>query len=302
MIAGTAALGGCAATSGYPEDPQSPGHLFSDTKALEQLRQTYFSKDVDDCYRAASCPQLCPEKIPTCLNSKQAIRDDIVLNRMHVYDMEFTLFVRDLSSANNILSLGSDLTALTLNGLGATTGDAPTKAALAAASGGVIAANGDVNKDIFYQKTVPAIIAQMEADRTKAETTILGGLAKPDSEYSLQRAELDLDTLNNAGSLNTAVSNITQQSGTAQAQSQQKMALFQTSAMATTPAALKIRAWLKGTPPAVLNDAHYDQLDNWLQQNPDPNLGVVTVEQLADVTNDAVESLRQKAISALTIP
>lgn len=278
----TGLLGGCAALSGYPADPQKP-----DT--LGALRDKYFSPTVEDCYKAGDCTDALK------LTGRQAIRDDVVLSRMHIYDMEFTLFVRDLSGGNNTFSIGTDLTALALNGLGATTGNAGTKAALAAASGGVIASNGAINKDLFYQKTVPAIIAQMEADRQKAEATILNGLSHPDVVYPLQRANLDLDILNDAGSLNSAVAKITQQSSNEKTKTQDQMNRFSTSAMARTASAVKIRAWL--FPSGGLDPTHYGQMLKWLTENTDQSLHAVTVEQIADVTDDSLETARQRAIA-----
>ena len=281
--------------SGYPEDPQNPGSV-QNSAALDALRTKYFDPAIDACYQAADC------KAKNLLNltDKQAIRDDVVLNRMRVYDMEFSLFARDLSGANNSVSLGSDLTALALNGLGATTGNTATKAALAAASGGVIAANGAVDKDLFYQKTVPALIKQMQADRAAAETTVLQGLMKTDAEYSLERAQLDLDTLADAGSLNTAVASITQQSATQQTLNQKAMNTYQSSAMAETTSAVAIRTWLKNG--GTLDTNRYSQLQAWLTNNSDPTLHTVQVEQLADVTDDSLEAARQRAVKDINIP
>jgi hypothetical protein len=285
-------LGGCAALSGYPTDPQNSGSL-KNSGALDALRDKYFAPGIDDCYRAGNCTA------QLNLTDKQAIRNDVVLNRMRVYDMEFSLFARDLSGTNNSITIGSDLTALALNGLGATTGNAATKAALAAASGGVIAANGAVDTDLFYQKTIPALISQMQADRLKAETTLLSGLTKSDADYPLERAELDLDTLNDAGSLNSAVANITQQSATQQSQSQQQMNLYQTSAIATSTSAIAIRTWLKNG--GTLDMTRYKQLQAWLTNNSDTSLHTVQVEQLADVTDDSLEAARQRAITEIPI-
>lgn len=283
-----ALLSSCAALSGYPQDPQ-------DTAALGHLRAKYFALDATDCYKRTDCYKTIG------FASQRALRDDIVLSRIHIYDMEFSLFVRDLSGANNSLSVGTDFAALALNGLGATTGDVATKAALAAASGGVLAANGAVNKDVFYQKTVPAIVAQMQADRTAAKATILAGLRLSDADYPLQRAELDLDVLNDAGSLNTAIATITQQSSRAQAVSQSLMDKLQSSAIARTQSVLQIRAWLFPAPAGTLDDAHYDQLHNWLLNNSDPALHAIEVEALADVTDDSLEAARQRAITDLKI-
>jgi hypothetical protein len=282
-------LSGCAAMSGYPTDPQNL-HSTQDSTDLSTLREKYFALGIDDCYRKGNCTDLLG------LTDKQAIRNDVVLNRMRVYDMEFSLFARDLSSTNNSVSIGTDLTALALNGLGATTGNAATKAALAAASGGVIAANGAVDKDLFYQKTIPALIAQMQADRLTAETTILQGLKNSDADYPLQRAELDLDTLNDAGSLNSAIAAITQQASTQQAQSQ--MTANQTSVMAYTPSAVTILTWLKNG--GTLDANRNGQLQAWLTGNSDPTLRTKHVSDL--IGSDAgMEAARVRAIKELSI-
>src|SRR5258708_2011686 len=132
LIAATA-LGGCVNFSGFSDDPLKP-----DAHSIAEMRQQYWSQAILDCYHSGAC-------VTPNLADRKAVRDYIVLGRMHVYRVEFSLLVRTLSGGNNVFSVGSDLTALALNGLGATTGDAATKAALAAASAGVLAANGAVD-------------------------------------------------------------------------------------------------------------------------------------------------------------
>lgn len=283
-------LGGCAALTGYPQDPlksdaaSALSNQQGSQSVLDQLTAEYFGAKSEDAYKAAS------------VDARQAIRDDIVLNRIRVYDMEFSLFERDLSSTNNSISLGTDLTALALNGLGATTGDAATKAALAAASGGVIASNGAVNKDLFYQKTIPAIIAQMQADRQNVQATILTALHQSDKDYPLQRADLDLDKLNDAGSLNSAIANITQQASQSQTDSQNKV---DSTTIARTANAVTVRSWL--FPSGSLDQTRHDQLRDWLKNNADPDLHNVGVESFADDPTDKYEDSRADAISDLGI-
>jgi hypothetical protein len=289
-IAGVLALSGagCASLDGYPNDPQ-PG------TALKELRARYFSSAVDDCYGAIAAGQS-----GTCAGftgTKEAVRDSIVLNRMHVYDMEFSLFVRELSAGNNSVTLGSDLTAFTLNGLAATTGDAPTKAALAAASAGVLSAKGAVNTDIFYQKTIPALIAEMEADRAKAEAGIYAGLRQSDASYPLARAVLDLDMLGRAGSINGAVASITQKADKAKDTQQDRIAAYRTGDISDSVTAKAIRTWLK----AGDTDAKFAKLQNWWKDNAPGPLADTPFEELMDSPKDDVEKLRSRAIDDLDI-
>lgn len=278
----------CTSFSGYPEDPARPDFGTAERggpNSLEQLRAKYFEQDLTSCYNKGDCSQ------SLGLTGRQAIRDDIVLGRMHVYDMEFSLFVRELSGGNNTIALGSDLTALALNGFGATTGDASTKAALAAASGGVIAANGAVNKDLFYQKTVPAIVAQMSADRQRAEISIYAGLRQTDASYPLQRAILDLDALNDAASINGAVGNITRQAAAEKAASDASIDAYRSLAMSTSDSSKRIQAWIRADPKNIA------RLQAWFKLHAEKLAGEIPFEALVDGTKDDLEALRKQAIA-----
>ena len=99
-----------------------------------------------------------------------------------------------------------------MGGLTATTGNATTKAALGAASTGIIGANAAINKDLYYQKTIPALLTQMEANRLKAKLLIIQGMTQPDSKYPLMQAYVDLDAYKNSGSIPAAISSSVTQS------------------------------------------------------------------------------------------
>lgn len=271
---------GCTSLDGYPNDPQQDG-------SLNDLRDKYFSSSVDDCYKASGGGGAC-----LGVTGKQAIRDDVVLNRMHVYDMEFSQFVRALSAGNNSVSLGSDLTAFTLNGLAATTGNAATKAALAAASTGILAANGAVDKDLFYQKTIPALVAQMSADRAKAAATLIAGLQLPDDQYPLPRAVLDLDALNRAGGINGAVANITNQATDQKKIAEDLVAPYRSLAFSDDSNGQTIRTWL-----AADRDAHTAKLNAWLKANAPDNMKDVALFVLVSGTGDDLNALRKKIVA-----
>ena len=284
LIAATA-LGGCVNFSGFSDDPLKP-----DANSIAALNQQYGSPAILNCYHEGNCTA--PK-----LADRRAVRDYIVLGRMHVYRVEFSLLVRTLSGGNNVFSVGSDLTALALNGLGATTGDAATKAALAAASAGVLAANGAVDKDLFYSKTVPAIITQMEANRARAEATIFEGLKLGDDKYDLGRATHDLDILNDSGSLSDAISSITQK-----ATDEKKAALaedwttpYRSGELDTGPTSKKLRDWLKTA-------KNFPSLANWWNANASTQQKQLPFpEALLDDTHDDIEALRVQAIKDLKI-
>jgi predicted small secreted protein len=287
-------LSACSTIRGYPEDPE-------DTDATLKALAPYFAVNSEDKYNGT-----------TDATVKRQLRDDIVMHRMRAYQLEFDQFEKALNTYGNTITTGSDLVALTLSGLAATTGNASTKAALAAASGGIIGAQGDINKDLFFQKTMPALLAQMEANRAKAKLAIFAGLAQDDGKYSLARADEDLDTLKMAGSIPGAISTITQQAGnandTAKSQLQELSNVKYGGAL---PSSTRIKAWLypggkevdsqgKLVAPLPVN---LKALQNWMSADKiDANLTQIPLEVLVDGDTPQLEADRQRALSDLKIP
>jgi hypothetical protein len=182
----------CAPIRGYPNDPEN-------TDATLSRLAPYF-----DGTREAEYFVL------TTFQQRTLKRDEIVYARIRAYDIEFGDFERKLYGDANSVSLGSDLVGLVLAGLTATTGSAATKSALGAAQAGVIGADTAITRDLYYQRTVPALLAQMEADRLIAKAPIVAGIKLPDTEYPLMRAYTDLEAYKNAGSIPGAITAINQ--------------------------------------------------------------------------------------------
>ena len=184
------ALTSCAVVRQFPDDPAAN----SDVSASYQQ---YFNAEWVTKYEAASGTQ------------RSSLRDTIVINRMLAYDVAYATFKTQLLTEGNSINTIGDLIVLALSGVGATTGTATTKAALAAASAGIVGAKTAISSDLFYQRTLPALIAQMDANRATAKAAILNGLGRPDIDYPLVRAFVDLQQLSDAGSMIGAVGSIT---------------------------------------------------------------------------------------------
>ncbi|MFI5020045.1 MAG: hypothetical protein ACHQRJ_00125 [Alphaproteobacteria bacterium] len=206
-----AALAACAPIRGYPDDPE-------DTSATLTRLMPYFDGTEEAQYVA----------LQNDATLRQQKRDEIVLARIRAYDIEFADFEEKLYLQGNSVSTGSDLLLLILAGLTATTGNAATKAALGAASAGVVGAQAAISKDLYYQKTIPALLEQMEANRTQAKLTIFKGLDQTDAQYPLTKAYLDLDALKAASSIPGAIAAITQQAGDAKTKAQGEIDIMRT--------------------------------------------------------------------------
>jgi hypothetical protein len=240
LLAGacTALLSACASIQGYPADPES-------TDTTLQNLTPYFDGTEEKKYYA----------LGSDTDAKTQKRNEIVFARMRGYDIEFSNFERQLYGFSNSVSVGTDLIGLALGGLTATTGGAAAKAALGAASVGVLGANTAINKDLYFQKTIPALITQMEANRAKKQLAIFQGVSQPDSKYSLMAAYSDLDAYKNAGSMPNAISSITQDAGNAKQAAENDIITFARTASDVTqlPDKEKIQARFETlTDPQVL--------------------------------------------------
>ena len=234
-------VAGCAPIRGYPNDPEN-------TDATLARLAPYFDGTKELQYLA------------TPPAARTPIRDEIVYARMRGYDITFDDFERKLYGGANAVTLGSDLLGLALAGLTATTGTAATKSALGAASAGILGANTAITKDLYYEKTVPALLAQMEANRLLAKAPILAGLKLPDADYPLMAAYSDLETYKNAGSIPGAINAINRDA--AEAKDAAMINLQPASAVEQLKGMQAVQPELKS-----LTDAQYIELAQAMQIN-----------------------------------
>src|SRR6185436_14302547 len=113
----------------------------------------------------------------------------IVRARVFAIDVNYHDFERSLSSEQKMFAVGSDLVVLGLAGAGTLAKSTRTKTRLAAFSAGVLGARESIDKEIYYNKTLPAIVAQMQASRRTVYANIVAGLARNDDDYSLLQAK-----------------------------------------------------------------------------------------------------------------
>jgi hypothetical protein len=83
-----------------------------------------------------------------------------------------------------------------------------------------VGAQAVINRDLYFQKTLPALMAQMDAARDRALLPIITGIKQPDSVYPLIVANADLQRLQDAGSIEGAINTINQDAATAKQEAQ----------------------------------------------------------------------------------
>jgi len=268
----------CAPIRGYPNDPEN-------TDATLDRLQPYFDGTKEAEYFA----------LATTADTRALKRNEIVFARLRGYDIAFADFERRLYGDANAVTLGSDLVGLVLAGLTATTGNAATKSALGAASAGVIGAKSAIDKDLYYQKTIPALLAQMEADRLNALLPITKGLKLPDADYPLMQAYIDLDVYKNAGSIPAAINAVNKDAGNAKDIAQDAL---RSTPFLEDPFSQRLRAyiWPSGIGKPV-DQAHLTKLRQWMSAH---SLANVPVQVL--LNGKALAGQRMQAVVDLSAP
>jgi len=195
-------MAGCASTGGYPDRPES-------VKAkLASLQKKYFlpGTDVLDAYDGLRTAQ-----------EKKTYRDAVVYGRLLALDMQFSLFKKTIYREATDSNLSLDVLGVGVGAAGAATTSADASRILSALSGGISGTRTAINKDLYYEKTMPALLALMDADRLKIRAQILRGLTQEVSVYPLGRALSDLEDYYQAGSIPGAIAAVVSTAGQTQA-------------------------------------------------------------------------------------
>jgi hypothetical protein len=139
--------------------------------------------------------------------AQRAYRNEVIGVYVQAIDARYDEFTANLSTENKGTNLGFDTLLIGLVGAAALS---PTDAAdIAAVTTGVIGLRGSIDKNLYYERTLPALVAAMDAERYRVRTSIEGHKADDTSEYPLASALVELQEYQQAGSLLRAISAVT---------------------------------------------------------------------------------------------
>lgn len=138
----------------------------------------------------------------------QQWRNAVVLVRMGAADARYHEFRMNLSREVRGANFGLESVVLGLSGLGTVSGEG-TANALAAAVAALTGARAALNREVYFERTLPALIAGMEVSRLEIATRIIVGLGKPENDYPLEVALLDALAYERAASLDQAIQIVT---------------------------------------------------------------------------------------------
>lgn len=137
-------------------------------------------------------------------------RDYVVSIYLAAIDMNYAEFSTGMSSERRQLGLGIDLVTIGLTNYASVARQSIVND-LSAAASGFAGARGAIDRNVYLDRTVPVLVASMDAERARIQTRIEQGLAQPADVYTLHNAFRDLRLLEAAGSLDRALADITSQ-------------------------------------------------------------------------------------------
>jgi len=190
----------------------APDLSFDINTDLQQLSQEFQSStNISNFY-----------KTPT--QDRLDARNRFIIGRLVQIDLRYLQYIKNLTSDKQQLDSATDMANLALNLAGTLVGSARAKTNLAASAAGLIGMTTIIDKNFYYEKSIDALVATMNAKRKEVLVTILTGLStKTLDDYPFERAITDINQYYLAGTLNGAIQFINVQAATNEDQSNKKI-------------------------------------------------------------------------------
>lgn len=222
---------------------------------------------------------------------RKRYRDYVITLRLNAINTNYRVFITELREARAGSGLLADGTTTVLGLLTAVIGGAATKAALGAGTAAVGSAKGAFDKNVFYEKALAAIIAQMDTHRAIVGKSIADGMKLEADDYPLAFALDDLSRLERAGSVESAIAGITETAKASAKTAEDELARTKVFSAADTK--LKLAALPKKTDlQALLKDVPNDQIV--LIAKADHSAKLPSIWPMLSTERDRVEKARGK--------
>jgi hypothetical protein len=140
-------------------------------------------------------------------------RDLIISGRLSLINLNYNQFLGEFSLHKQAIDTGFDLGQIGVSLATAVSSSTGTQSVLGATSAAIASTRLSVDKNFFYEKTVPVLISAMNARRKEALIPILEGVKRSDAKYPLPRALSDLDYYYFAGTFPGALQSIQKEAG-----------------------------------------------------------------------------------------
>lgn len=151
-------------------------------------------------------------------NEQRAYRDYVVHGRLLALDLQYSLFKEAFYREGLLESISVDILGVAVGMAGVVTSG--FDAVVSTLSGGISGGGASLGKNLYYERTLPALFALMDANRDEVQAEILKGLTEDVAVYPLGRALADLERYLHTGSIPGAIAAVTALAGESTAKAQ----------------------------------------------------------------------------------
>ncbi|MGB5484312.1 hypothetical protein [Parasphingorhabdus sp.] len=171
---------------------------------------------------------------------KQEFRNRVIDHYMGLIDKQYDKYSSRLFSEGIELALGFDAAIIGLSSTAALFEEVADD--LATVIAGFAGIQSSINKNLYFDRTLPALIVTMDAERANVETELLRQKGSPVTEYTIEAAIRDLRRYQQAGTLMRAITNVTETASEEKAIAERNAKLARLAVFGCTPDAELIRA------------------------------------------------------------
>ena len=202
-------LAGCASLGGSPERVVSVNASVNLAVNTYRIDRALAAFDEADDHRARQG------------QTRKQYRDMVVSVYLNAADARYDEWRSRLSDERRELGLGFDSAVIGLTGLASVARQTLVRSFSAAAS--IMAGtHGAVDRNIYFDRTLPGLLASMDAQRLRIRADILRHLDDTPENYPLATAFADISSYESAGSIDRAIEEITAQAAAERHAAQQE--------------------------------------------------------------------------------
>ena len=259
------ALASCAVFSGCGQQqrPGFPAQSYDEKQLIEDLETTFdLPTKIKQYYNEK--PGLTPSEL-------KIRRDEIITSRLTLINLHYNQFVAEASFRRQMMDFGADIADLGVDLATTVVGSAATKTILGAISAGITGTQASVHKNFYFEKTVSAIVATMNASRKQVLIPILAGQRRGVDAYPLGQGLSDLDNYYFAGTFLGALNAIVAEAGENEQAANTRINRIRHGRFAETATTQVIEQWLWPAGPPTLenptlpvNQDGVNRLNLWL--------------------------------------
>jgi len=181
-------LGACSTFSGAPPRLTSVDVLTAEDPQYKKALDDFYLK-TDETYR-------------------RNVRNQFVEARIAIIDQEYLKFRQSLYQDRIGVDLTADLGLLSLNALGAAVSSAAAKTTYAALSAALVGSKTSIDKNVYFERTLVAMLSQMDTLRNNKKIDLFKGLTQPIANYPLSYAKAETDEYYLAGTIARAIQGV----------------------------------------------------------------------------------------------